>query len=158
MGNYPWLTAATGDIDICGVRLPQSYYREVVFGLSREPYIAVQRPEHHGKQVEFSGPWSWTDAFASWTWAAPAGSPVKIDVYSSSDEVELVLNGRSLGRKPTGVANDYRTVFEATYEPGELMAVGYTAGAETGRQLLATAIGEVVLMARSPPAPWCWTA
>ena len=49
MGGYPWLTAWCGDIDITGHRRPQSYYREIVFGLRSDPYVAVRRPQHHGK-------------------------------------------------------------------------------------------------------------
>ena len=33
-----------GDIDITGHRRPASYYREIVFGLRTDPYLAVQRP------------------------------------------------------------------------------------------------------------------
>ncbi|HEY8059822.1 MAG TPA: glycoside hydrolase family 2 TIM barrel-domain containing protein, partial [Acidimicrobiales bacterium] len=32
-GDYPWLAAWCGDLDITGQRRPQSYYREIVFGL-----------------------------------------------------------------------------------------------------------------------------
>ena len=45
---YPWLAGWVGDIDITGHRRPVSYYRETVFGLRAEPYIAVHRPEFHG--------------------------------------------------------------------------------------------------------------
>nr|WP_244274880.1 glycoside hydrolase family 2 TIM barrel-domain containing protein [Rathayibacter oskolensis] len=43
-GAYPALTAGCGDIDITGVRLPVSFFREIVFGHRSEPYIAVSRP------------------------------------------------------------------------------------------------------------------
>ena len=46
---YPYLLAGCGDIDITGHRLPASYYRQIVFGLRDRPYLAVQRPEHHGR-------------------------------------------------------------------------------------------------------------
>ena len=45
-GPWPWYLAYCGDLDICGNRRPQSYYREIVFGLRSTPYIAVERPEH----------------------------------------------------------------------------------------------------------------
>ncbi len=50
-GDYPWVIAGCGDIDITGRRRPQSYYREIVFGLRTDPYVAVLRPEHHGQAV-----------------------------------------------------------------------------------------------------------
>ena len=99
MGGYPWLTAWCGDIDITGHRRPQSYYREIVFGLRADPYLAVQRPEHHGEAAAGT-PWSWTDVVSSWSWAGREGAPVTVEVYADADEVELLVNGRSVGRRP----------------------------------------------------------
>ena len=99
--EFPWRTAWAGDIDITGFRRPQSYYREIVFGLRKEPYIAVLRPEHHGRR-RLEMQWAWSDAVSSWTWQASAGDPIDVEVYSDADEVELILNGNSLGRQPTG--------------------------------------------------------
>ncbi len=145
LGVYPWLTAHCGDIDILGWRTPQSHYREIVFGLTSQPYIAVRRPEHHGKQIAYSGPWSWSDAISSWTWPGFEGKPAVVEVYSASDEVELLLNGESLGRVPTGAANDFRAELTTVYQPGELVAVAYTGGMEVGRRVLASAVGTPVL-------------
>ncbi len=147
-GPYPYLTAGCGDIDITGHRRPASYYREIVFGLRAQPYIAVQRPEHHGKT--FAGtPWAWSDTLASWTWPGFEDAPVKVEVYSDADEVELLVNGRALGRRPVGQDNRFRTEFDTRYEPGELLAIAYRDGVETGRSTLRSATGPVTLHARS---------
>ncbi|MFF6806950.1 glycoside hydrolase family 2 TIM barrel-domain containing protein [Streptomyces sp. NPDC012616] len=145
---YPHLTADCGDLDITGHRRPVSYYREIVFGLRAQPYLAVQRPEHHGKT--FAGmPWAWTDSIASWTWPGHEGSPVIVEVYSDADEVELLLNGRSLGRIPMGEDHRYRAEFDTVYEPGELLAIAYRGGVETGRDLLRSATEPVLLSAEA---------
>jgi beta-galactosidase len=145
---FPYLLAGCGDIDITGHRRPASYYREIVFGLRSRPYLAVQRPEHHGKA--FTGtPWAWTDSIASWTWPGSEAAPVTVEVYSDADEVELLVNGRSLGRKPAGHAHRFRAEFEAVYEPGELLAIAYAGGAESGRDLLRSAAGPVLLRAEA---------
>ena len=52
--------------------------------------------------------------------------------------MELLLNGRSLGRKPAGKAEKHTATFEAVYEPGELKAVGYTAGKQAGETSIRT--------------------
>ncbi|MGW0246223.1 glycoside hydrolase family 2 TIM barrel-domain containing protein [Nocardia goodfellowii] len=148
VGPYPSLVAGCGDIDITGHRRPVSYYREIVFGLRAEPYIAVLRPEHHGK-IHVGTPWAWNDVVASWTWPGSDGAPVTVEIYSDAEEVELLLNGDSLGRKPVGEARSYRTEFDTVYRPGELVAVAYRAGAETGRTVLATATGPVHLRAEA---------
>jgi beta-galactosidase len=145
---YPWLTAWCGDIDITGARRPISYYREIVFGLRSDPYIAVQLPEHHGKKPSYQK-WSWTDSIASWSWEGYEGRPVVVEVYADADEVELLLGGVSLGRRPAGEANRFRAEFETTYEPGELVAVAYRGGQAVGRHSLRSASGPVRLDLRA---------
>ena len=145
-GEYPWRTAWCGDIDITGHRRPQSFYREIVFGLRADPYLAVQRPEHHG-EVGAGTPWSWSDSVSSWSWAGHEGAPVTVEVYADADEVELFVNGRAVGRQPGGAAHRYRSVFETTYAPGLLEAVAWRDGSERGRTALRSATDEMVLQA-----------
>jgi beta-galactosidase len=143
---YPWLTAWCGDIDITGYRRPASYYREIVFGLRAEPYIAVERPRGAGRSAHGLG-WSWTDSLSSWDLALDAGAPVHLEVYSGAEEVELTLNGRSVGSAPTGPAHRFRAAFDLPYEAGELVAVARSGGRETARTLLRSVSGPLVLRA-----------
>ncbi|MEU4248999.1 glycoside hydrolase family 2 TIM barrel-domain containing protein [Amycolatopsis sp. NPDC026612] len=142
---YPYLLAGCGDLDITGHRRPVSYYREIVFGLRTRPYLAVGLPQHHGKTV-VSSRWAWSDTIAGWTWPGHEAGPITVEVYSDADEVELLVNGRSVGRNPVGA---FRTAFETVYEPGELVAVAYRDGVESGRDTLRTATGPVVLRAEA---------
>jgi beta-galactosidase len=137
-GPYPYLLAESGDIDITGYRRTISYYREVVYGLRSAPYIAVHRPQHHGRPTATT-PWSWDDTIASWTWAVEPGSPVVVDVYSDGDEVELLLDGVPVGTAPVGAHKAFLARFETEYRPGELVAVARRGGVETGRHMLSTA-------------------
>jgi beta-galactosidase len=134
--RYPGLTAWCGDLDITGHRRPQSYYREIVFGLRTAPYIAVHRPHRRPEDIAISTPWSWSDTVASWSWPDASGDPVRVEVYADADEVELLLNRESLGRAQVGVQRAFRADFDVTYRPGELTAVAYRAGAETARTSL----------------------
>jgi len=143
--GYPTLTAMAGDIAITGYRRPVSYYREIVFGYRTDPYIAVQRPEHYN-DIAFMPPWSWSDSASHWSWSGFEGKPVKVEVYSHTDEVELVINGKSIGRQPTGEKNRFKTVFDTIYSAGEILAIAYQKGEETGRFKLATATGEMKLL------------
>ncbi|MFC1402727.1 MULTISPECIES: glycoside hydrolase family 2 TIM barrel-domain containing protein [Streptacidiphilus] len=145
---YPYLLAGCGDIDITGHRRPASYYRETVFGLRTQPYLAVQRPEHYGQPL-WSTPWAWSDTVSSWTWPGFEDAPVVVEVYSDADEVELLVNGRSLGRRPVGENHRFRTEFDTVHQPGELVAVAYRDGAETGRSALRSATGPVQLRAEA---------
>ncbi|WP_044482102.1 glycoside hydrolase family 2 TIM barrel-domain containing protein [Paenibacillus antibioticophila] len=144
LGTYPWLTAWCGDIDIIGNRRPTSYYREIVFGFRKDPYIAVQRPEHYGKKL-IPSKWSWSDSVSSWSWNGYEDKPIKVEVYADADEVELLVNGKSVGKAAVGEENRFMTEFDTTFEPGEIMALAYTKGKESGRMSLCSATGDVQL-------------
>ncbi|MEU4650166.1 glycoside hydrolase family 2 TIM barrel-domain containing protein [Nocardia fluminea] len=141
---YPALTANTGDLDITGMRRPVSYYREIVFGLRTEPYLVVQRPEHYGK-TQLRSPWAWSDSVASWTWEGFEGAPVTVEVYADADLVELVLDGDPIGRATVGEELPFLASLDATYRPGEIVAVAYRDGTEVGRTALRTAGKDLVI-------------
>ncbi len=136
--GYPCQLAYCGDFDITGFRRPLSYLREIVFGLRNEPYIAVQNPKEDATQLNRS-PWMLSDALPSWTWPGHEGQRVTVEVYAPGDEVELLVNGVSLGRKPYGAAAGFRALFEAVYQPGEVRAIVHKDGRVVGESALATA-------------------
>jgi beta-galactosidase len=124
LGSYPWHQANCGDLDLCGFKRPQSYYRDVLWQSGTELYIAVHLPAPEGKTPVVTY-WGWPDVWPNWTWPGHEGQTFKVDVYSACEQVELFLNGKSLGLKPTTRQERFIATFEAVYEPGELKAVGY---------------------------------
>lgn len=63
-----------------------------------------------------------------WNWEDKNGKNVPVFVYSSGDEVELFLNGRSLGKK-SKQPYEYRFRWDSVYyESGELKAIAYKDG------------------------------
>ncbi len=138
MGAYPWILAYCGDIDLIGNRRPQSYYREIVWGERSEPYIAVGRPEHYNEKPDTTD-FSWYDVISSWSFPGYEGTPVRVSVYSEADEVVLYLNGSPAGKAAAGPTNGFIAWFELTYEPGELKALAYKDGKESGSYMLRTA-------------------
>ena len=135
---YPDLMNPAGDLSIIGNRRPVSYYREIVFGLTKQPCIAVQNPASYGIPRNF-GPWRYTDCTFGYSYPGQEGKPIMIQVYAGGDTVELILNGRSLGKQACGKETGFETEFHAVYEPGELEAVAYENGKEIGRASLRTA-------------------
>ncbi|MBQ9815653.1 MAG: DUF4982 domain-containing protein [Lachnospiraceae bacterium] len=134
--QFPCQLAYVGDIDITGFRRPASYYREIAFRLRKDPYIAVQDPHHYGERL-FATPWVVTPGVCSWNHPGMEGRPVCIDVFSPGSEVELFLNGQSLGRKT--VDKDFpKVTFETQYEKGTLKAVSYDNGSQIGEFELST--------------------
>lgn len=134
---FPWRAANDADWDLCGFERPQLAYRRIVWG-SDETFLAVRDPAHFGMREDMSF-WGWPIVSDRWTWPGMEGRPVAVDVYSPGEEVELFLNGRSLGRSPAGEANRFTARFTAPYEPGVLEAVSYRGGAELSRARVETA-------------------
>lgn len=136
---YPWRTANDADFDITGVKRPQGYYRSVVWG-NKDTFLFTKDPEKNGK-VELLSPWSFPDISANWTYPDYIGKPVEVTVFTSSDEVELLINGKSVSKK--GVSKEppmpNSVCFEVPYEPGKIEAVSYKDGVEVSRAELRTA-------------------
>ncbi len=146
--GYPvyWPVAYCGDISITGLRRPQSYYRGVLFGNTAVAAF-VRCPEPSFSHVRRFD-WGFDDVKASWTWLGYEGKNLTVSVYSSCDEVELLLNSKSLGRRPTTRAQQFRAEFGVPYQPGILRAVGYTNGISVSEWSLETAGIPVALRLR----------
>ena len=137
LGGYPWRLANCGDIDLIGKKRPQSYYRDCVWGISTAPYIAVHDPNHTNKTHDMS-PWGWPLVHPRWDWQGLEGKPVRVDVYSTADQVELLLNGKSIGVQNAGKENKYIASFETSYTAGCLTARNLKDGAEISKTELHT--------------------
>ena len=135
---YPWLLAGAGVIDILGNPDGSCKYASTVWGLEANPVIAVRPVNHPGVRPSKSV-WRGTNAILSWSWTGCEGNKAEVEVYSDQAEVELLLNGTSLGRKKV---KECKAIFKTKYAPGTLSAVAYDAnGRETGRSELSSAAG-----------------
>ena len=79
----------------------------------------------------------WTDevvlhVFPHWNWAGKEGQEIRVWCYSNCEEVELTVNGRSLGRKQ--MPRNSHLEWKVKYEPGCIEVRGYNGG-----KLVATA-------------------
>jgi beta-galactosidase len=148
LGPYPWHLAYSGEIDATGRKRPAAYYRQVLWKTGIDPIAAFVRqpegtedlPDRHLYPI--TPPhldWSLDDVHPSWSWPGQDGRPLEVVVYSEFPEVELFLNGRSLGRKSVGLETEYKTSYQVSYRPGQVVAVGYRDGREAGRWTLRTA-------------------
>ena len=81
--------------------------------LTDKPYIAVETYWNTAGQTAGKTAWMFKDNISSWTWKGHLKeTTANVDVYSSGDEVELFLNGKSLGRKPAGKKSHYTATYE----------------------------------------------
>lgn len=149
---YPELVAGCGLIDIighpgAGMLLTQAAWRQLP-----APQIAVRPLDHAGEKVNKVA-WRSTDAIRSWAWAGADGKTADIEVYSSDHEVEVLINGRSLGRKAGGRRRGYVTRYRTRYEPGEIVAVSYRNGVETSRSRLTSSHRPTVRLTEESAPP-----
>ena len=137
---YPWRTANDADFDITGCVRPQGEYRRIVWG-GKETALFSYDPANFGT-VETLSNWGFPGVWKRWNWAGQEGKPVKIAVFSGADEVELLVNGVSLGRKKAGEALIHDMpltfLFEAVYAPGAVEAVSYSGGKQVSHAVLKT--------------------
>jgi beta-galactosidase len=75
---------------------------------------------------------------SDWTPANTAAHAENVEVYSNCEEVELLLNGKSLGSKPHP-ADDAARVWNVPFEPGTIRAVGKNKGKIVATHELRTA-------------------
>jgi beta-galactosidase len=139
---FPWNHAFCGDIDICGWKRPQSFYRDVLWEVGDQLSIFVTPPVPSFPVKENRASWSkwhWHDHVAEWNWEGYENQPLTVVTYSGHEKVELFLNGISLGQK-TLIPEDYHVaLWEVPYQSGELKVVGYEGDSIKATQLLQTA-------------------
>jgi len=84
-----------------------------------------------------------------WTWPQRVGQITPVHVFTSGDEAELLLNGKSMGRKTKG-KYEYRLRWDdVKYQPGELKVVAYKEGKEWATDIIRTAGPPGKLMAKA---------
>jgi beta-galactosidase len=86
-----------------------------------------------------------------WNWAGHEDQNIPVMAYTNAEEVELFLNGKSLGKKlrgsepvelPVGpsvtpekkFSSRYRLLWQVPYQPGALRAVAYSGGKQVASQ------------------------
>lgn len=142
---FPSLLGYCGDYDIVGNRRPVSYFREIVWGFRKDPYVSVDNPKYYNDQISCT-PWTMDDSVESWTWSGYEGMPIRIHVFSPAEEVALFLNGAYIGKVKTGKNHCFQAVFDTVYYPGVLEAVALELGNVVGRFQLNTADSNVQLL------------
>jgi beta-galactosidase len=139
--SWPRIGYAGGLLDRTGEIKPLAYERQSWW--SDKPMVRMVRrvaandvlPEDPG----WGGEERFTQVqFGDWTSRSLEAHDENVEVYSNCDEVELFLNGKSLGTKPLNKDVSPR-LWKVSFAPGTLRAVARNAGREVATDELRTA-------------------
>ncbi|WP_170164548.1 glycoside hydrolase family 2 TIM barrel-domain containing protein [Sinomicrobium pectinilyticum] len=145
--EWPWRGADCGVIDMCGSPKPGYWFRKALWNDEPMVYIAVQTDES-ARNREVSSFWNWPKVEAHWN-HDKTGDTLAVHVYTNVPDVELKLNGKSLGSRKWDLKNEAFLFWEVPYEPGKLEAIGKTEEGKTVSFAVQTA-GEPAKIVLSP--------
>ncbi|KQY82479.1 beta-galactosidase GalA [Pelomonas sp. Root1444] len=111
--GWPAVSSQFGMMDTTGAMKDSGYYLKAAW--TAEPMVHV---------------------LPHWNWPGREGQPIDVRVYANTDEVELLLNGHSLGRK--ALTRYGHLQWSVPYAPGSLVARGYKAGQLVASETVAT--------------------
>ena len=135
--KYPAVGSEFGILDYCGFPKDEAWFLRAWW--TSEPVLHVF--PHWNPSIVSGLP---SDAASSLRGRASAPvissageQSVDLWIYSNAEEVELRLNGRSLGRKAVP-RNGHLVWPDVLYRPGKVVATGYTGGRRVSRDILET--------------------
>jgi beta-galactosidase len=130
LGEADWPNVVNGQglLDRTGGWRPLGYQRQSWW--SEKPVVHIVRKQENAGVGPVVADWTPTD-FDTY-------DDARVSIYTNCDEVELFLNGKSLGVKPRN-KDDSPIDFTVTYEKGTIKAVGRNKGQEATSEELRTA-------------------
>jgi len=134
--GWPKLGWDEGLIDTCGFRKGGSYHVQSAFDTKPLVHIAVFESTPWPQKGHES--WRPLKVASHWNWASETGA-LKVGVFSNCDAVELLLNGQSLGEKSPSDFADRVPVWDVSFQPGVVRAVGKRNGEAVCEHELQTA-------------------
>jgi beta-galactosidase len=124
-------------LDLTGFRKPWSFYRDILWNGGDRVFATVLLPEPEGKKIVAMA-WAVYPSLPSWTWSGQEGKRLTVEVYSGAERVQLYLNDKLIGEKPTGLEQEFKALFDVPYEPGTLRAIGLRNGHKIAESVLTT--------------------
>jgi len=111
--RWPCVSSHFGIMDICG--FPKDGYYAYKAAWSNESVVHI---------------------FPHWNWPGKEGDSIQVHCYTNCEEVELFLNGKSIGKQK---AVPYtKLIWALIYKPGKLEARGYNKGKIVTKDIVET--------------------
>lgn len=113
--EWPSISSQFGILDTCGFPKDNYYYYRA--------WWRRDRPMVH--------------LLPHWNWPGREGQPIEVWAHGNTDEVELRLNGKSIGR--LAMPRNRHLSWPVPYAPGRIEAIGYKEGRAVARDARETA-------------------
>jgi len=111
--RWPCVSSHFGIMDICG--FPKDGYYAYKAAWTNDPLVHI---------------------FPNWNWQRKEGDSIQVHCYTNCDEVELFLNGKTMGKQK---AIPYtKLIWKLIYKPGKLEARGYKGGKLVTKDIVET--------------------
>ncbi|WP_281615046.1 glycoside hydrolase family 2 TIM barrel-domain containing protein [Flammeovirga sp. SubArs3] len=145
--NWPAKGNDAGMVDFAGFPKPSYHMIKTLWSDKPHTFIATQSIEKSINKLNKKGelvaknPEAWKTALWEWHdvnnhWNYSKGQMISVELYSNSEEIELFLNGKSLGVKTLDQFEDHIYKWAVPFEKGELSAIGKKGGITTETKLV----------------------
>ncbi|WP_200977618.1 glycoside hydrolase family 2 TIM barrel-domain containing protein [Echinicola sp. 20G] len=111
---WPVRSSGAGIIDMAGYPKPDFYFRKSLWNDTPMVYIGVTNSEENVNRRRIQD-----------TWIGEKGEEKWVAVYANVEEVELMLNDRSLGKKKINYSSESMPGWSVPFEEGTLKAIAY---------------------------------
>ena len=126
-----------GLFDICMFEKPRAAYHRAMWNNKPLVSIAFLDPSldiDHGRDL-----WQWPKMASHWNLPRTYfGQVIQVCTITNCEEVEMFMNGKSMGKQKTADFTNNTIIWNIPYRPGTLEAKGYNDGKEVAAYQLAT--------------------
>ena len=124
-GRFPSRSNTAGVIDLAGNRKPEFYFRQSLWSKTPMVFIGTtNRLTNSGRESL----WAHKRVDPVWNWKK--GETISVNAFTNCEEVELFLNGNSLGNKKMADFINRTITWEVPFEAGTLKAIARNQGME----------------------------
>jgi beta-galactosidase len=132
-GRFPVRSNTAGIIDLAGNKKPEFFFRQSLW--SDKPMVFLGTSDRLTERGPVSL-WAHKRVEPFWNWEE--GKMISINAFSNCEEVELFLNGKSLGMKKMADFQNRTITWELPFEKGTLKAVARNSGIDVADYKLNT--------------------
>lgn len=139
-GKWPNRSNGAGLLDLAGFPKPEYYFRQSLWAEKPMVYIGTSPvPDSDDNGI-------WSHKKADPVWSKDFGTQQRVTAFSNAEEVELFLNGKSLGKKSKKTVNTGFIYWDIPFKEGKLEAKAYNQGVEVAKDEIRTSKKAVKLI------------